>query len=61
MLSIWPKFCSCVWVGGEGLLSLYTDRKKILNQNVENAGVAFVKGVDERNNYFEKIRKISNV
>ena len=32
------------------------------NQSVENAGVAFVKGVDEINNYFEKIKKkISNV
>ena len=31
------------------------------NQSVENAGVAFVKGVDGRNNYFEKIKKISNV
>ena len=26
-----------------------------LNQSVENAGVAFVKGADERNKFFEKI------
>ena len=25
------------------------------NQSVENAGVAFVKGADERNKFFEKI------
>ena len=30
-----------------------------LNQSVENAGVAFVKGPDERNEFFEK--KKSNV
>ena len=27
------------------------------NQSVENAGVAFVKGADERNEFFEKINK----
>ena len=27
-----------------------------LNQSVENAGVAFVKGADERNKFFEKIK-----
>ena len=26
-----------------------------INQSVENAGVAFVKGVDERNKFFKKI------
>ena len=26
-----------------------------INQSVENAGVAFVKGADERNKFFEKI------
>ena len=28
-----------------------------LNQSVGNAGVAFVKGADERNKFFEKINK----
>ena len=28
---------------------------RIRNQSVENAGVAFVKGADERNKFFEKI------
>ena len=32
-------------------LSLY----RTTNQRVENAGVAFVKGADERNKFFEKI------
>ena len=27
------------------------------NQSVENAGVAFIKGADERNEFFEKINK----
>ena len=31
------------------------------NQNVENAGVAFAKGADERNDLFEKNNKNSNV
>ena len=30
-----------------------------INQNIENAGVAFVKGADERNELFEKINKKS--
>ena len=29
---------------------------KIKNQSVENTGVAFVKGADERNKFFEKIK-----
>ena len=29
--------------------------KSNLNKSVENAGVAFVKGADERNKFFEKI------
>ena len=28
------------------------------NQSVENAGVAFVKGADERNKFFEKINNL---
>ena len=28
------------------------------DQSVENAGVAFVKGADERNKFFEKIKKL---
>ena len=28
-----------------------------LNQSVENTGVAFVKGANERNEFFEKINK----
>ena len=27
----------------------------MINQSVESAGVAFVKGADERNKFFEKI------
>ena len=37
---------------------LTTHRKELIpdmNQSVENAGVAFVKGADERNKFFEKI------
>ena len=33
----------------------------ISNQSVENAGVAFVKGADKRNKFFEKNKPISNV
>ena len=29
--------------------------RDFVNQSVENAGVAFVKGADERNKFFEKI------
>ena len=29
----------------------------MINQSVENAGVAFVKGANERNELFEKINK----
>ena len=29
----------------------------VINQSVENSGVAFVKGADERNGFFEKKNK----
>ena len=35
------------------LILIFLD-SAILNQKVENAGVAFVKGVNERNEFFEK-------
>ena len=31
------------------------------NQSIENAGVAFVKVASERNEFFQKIKKTSNV
>ena len=37
---------------------LYADRHLLYeNQSVENAGVAFVKGANERNGFFEKKKK----
>ena len=34
---------------------MYTKYHDTKDQSVENAGVAFVKGADERNEFFEKI------
>ena len=33
------------------------ETKKKKNQSVDNAGVAFVKGANERNEFFEKLNK----
>ena len=41
------------------LLDLYS--ATVLNQSVENVGVAFVKGANERNESFEKKQTNSNV
>ena len=39
--------------GKQGTVPPSTPKK---NQSVENAGLAFVKGADERNKFFEKLQ-----
>ena len=38
-------------------MTLSTDLGTLLYQSVENAGVAFVKGAHERNEFFEKHKR----
>ena len=63
MLSIWlDKKFSTTMIKIEALKTLVWHLSRVpmkemssLNQSVENPGVAFVKGADERNKFFEKI------
>ena len=54
------KECSCEWfVNTDPGLQSFSNSLRFCfhyqkNQSVENAGVAFVKGADERNKFFEK-------
>ena len=46
------KNCTCTTL----YLGIGTNLTLVPDQSIENAGVAFVKGADERNKFFEKIK-----
>ena len=51
---------SCDRSRGKLVQSIFDGRITVntINQSVENAAVAFVKGANERNEFFEKINKL---
>ena len=54
MLWIWNGiFCQLIYPRIQSRI-LRLQNEAIRNQSVENAGVAFVKGANERNSFFEK-------
>ena len=52
-----PSYTSLMFYHLTHVVSSATQGPHKIDQSVENAGVEFVKGADERNKFFEKINK----